>query len=64
MACSVGIHADERIEDLAVDRRDRLQTRLCPYSALIAIAHFDGFMRPVERTGGHRGAAHRAVFDR
>ena len=58
-----GIHAGQRIEDLAVDGRDRLGDALAEIARLVAVAQFDRLMRAGRGARRHGGAAHGAVFE-
>ena len=58
----LGVHAAERVEDLAVDRIDRLAHALAEIALLVAVAQFDRLMRAGGSARGHRGAAQRAVL--
>ena len=58
----LGVHAAERVEDLAVDRIDRLAHALAAVARLVAVAQFDRLMRAGGGAGGHRGAAVGAVL--
>ena len=54
----LGVDAAERIEDLVVDRVDRLEDAFAAIDGLVAVAQFDRFMRAGRGAGRHRGAAH------
>ena len=58
----LGIHAAERIENLAVDRLDRVAHALAEITFLVAVAQLDRLMRPCGSSRWHPGAAARAVF--
>ena len=58
----LGIHAAERIEDLAVDGVDRLAHALAAVARLVAVAQFHRLVRAGGGAGGHRGTAARAVL--
>ena len=58
----LGIHAADGVENLALDRIDRLGHALAEIAGLVAVAQFDRLMRAGRGAGRHRGAAERAVF--
>ena len=58
----LGVHAAERVEDLAVDGVDRLLHALAEIARLVAVAQFDRLMGAGGGARRHRRAAHRAVF--
>ena len=58
----LGVHAAERLENLAVDRLDRLAHALAAVAGLVAVAQFHRLMHAGGGAGGHRGAAERAVL--
>ena len=58
----LGVHAAERIEDLAVDRVDRLAHAFAAVAGLVAVAQFHGFVRSRRSARGHRGTAFRTVL--
>ena len=53
-ALVLGVHAGERIEDLAVDGVDRLEHALAEVALLVAVAQLDGLVRAGRGAGGHR----------
>ena len=57
----LGIHAGERVENLAIDGLDRVLHALAEIALLVAVAQFDGLMRAGRSAGRHGGAAARAV---
>ena len=59
----LGIHAAERLENLAVDRLDRVAHALAEIAFLVAVAQLDRLMRPGRGARRHAGAAARAVFE-
>ena len=58
----LGLHAADRLEDLAVDGFDRALDALAE-EARAAVAQLDRLVRAGRGAGGHGGAAHRAVFE-
>ena len=58
----LGVQADERVEDFAVDGVDRLAHALAAVALLVAVAQLHRFVRAGGGAGGHRGAAERAVL--
>ena len=60
----LGIEADDRIRDLAVDRADRLLDALPAPASLVAVAKLDRFMRARRCARRDRRAAHASVFQR
>ena len=60
----LGLEAGDRVENVAVDRFDRLQDALAAVAALVAVAQFDRLVRAGRSARGHGGAAHRAVLER
>ena len=60
----LGVHAADRLEDLAVDGLDRLQHALAEIARLVAVAQLDRLVRAGRGARGHRRAAHRAVLER
>ena len=57
-----GVHAGQRVEDLAVDGGHGLGHALAEVARLVAIAQFHRLMCARRGAGGHRGPAHGAVF--
>ena len=57
------VHAGERVEDLAVDGVDRLASRPCRGSGLVAVAQLDRLVRAGRGARRHGGAAHGAVLE-
>ena len=60
---SLGVHAVERLADLAVDVLDGLVHALAEVALLVAVAQLDGLVRAGGGAGGHGGAAERAVLE-
>ena len=58
----LGIHAAERLKNLAVDRLDRVAHALAEIALLVAVAQFDRLMGPRGSPRRHPGAAARAVL--
>ena len=58
----LGIHAGERVENLAVDRLDRVAHALAEIALLVAVAQLDGLVRAGRGARRHAGAAARAVL--
>ena len=58
----LGVHAADRVENLAVDRVDRLAYALAEI-ALVAVAQLDRLVRPGRGARRHRSAAARAVLE-
>ena len=56
-----GLHAAERVHDLAIDRFDRGPHTLALIARFVAVSQFDGFMGAGRCARGHRGAAARAA---
>ena len=59
----LGIHAAERLKNLAVDRLDRVAHALAEIALLVAVAQLDRLMRPGRGARRDAGAAARAVFE-
>ena len=57
------VHAGERVEDLAVDRVDRLLDALAEVARLVAVAQLHRLVRARRGARRHRRAAHRAVLE-
>ena len=57
-----GVHAADRVENLAVDRIDRLGDTLAEITALVAVAQFDRLMGAGRGARGNRGAPARAIL--
>ncbi len=57
-----GVEATDGIENLAVDRIDRLADTLAAISLLVAVAQFHRLMRAGGGAGRHSGASDIAVF--
>ena len=62
-ALVLGVHAGERIEDLAVDGVDRLLDALAEVARLVAVAQLDRLVRAGRGAGRHGRAAHGAVLE-
>ena len=60
----LGVHAADRVENLAVDRVDRLAHALAEIARLVAVAQLDRLVRAGGGAGRNRGAAERAVLQR
>src|SRR3546814_149276 len=58
----LAVEAGEHVEDLVVDRLDRLQHALAAIALLVAVAQLDGLVRAGGGAGGRRGAAEGAAF--
>ena len=58
----LGLHAGQRIKDIAVDGRHRLGDALAHVTGLVAIAQFHRLMGAGRGAGGYRRASHRTVF--
>ncbi len=58
----LGVHAAERVVDLAIDRTDRLGDTLAAIARLVAVAQLDRLMRAGRGAGGNRGATLGAVL--
>ena len=58
----LGIHAGERIENIAVDGFDRLQDALAAEASLIAVAQFDSFVCPGRGARRNRRTPERPVL--
>ena len=58
----LGVHAAERVENLAIDGLDRLPHALAEIARLVAVAQLNRLMRAGGGARRHRRAAHRAVF--
>ncbi len=58
----LGIHAADRVEDLAGHGRDGLLHALAEIAFLVAVAQLDRLVRAGRGAARHRGAAHRAVL--
>jgi hypothetical protein len=58
----LGFHAADRLEQLAIDGLHRPQDALSEVAGA-AVAQFDRLMGTGRGAGGHRSAAHRAVFE-
>ena len=58
----LGLEARDGVENLAIDRLDRLENALAAEAALVAVAQLDRLARSRRRAGRNRGPAHRAVF--
>ena len=58
----LGVHAADGVEDLGVDRIDRLQHALAAVAGLVAVAQLDRLVHAGGGARGHRGAAHGAIF--
>ena len=56
------VHAADRVENLAIDRIDRLAHALAAIALLVAVAQFHRLMRAGGGAGRHRGAPEGAVF--
>ena len=56
------IHAADGVENLAVDRVDRLAHALAEIALLVAVAQLDRLVRAGRGARRHRGAAERAVL--
>ena len=61
-ALVLGIHAGERVEDLAVDRIDRLLDALAEVARLVAVAQLDRLVRAGRGARRHRRATHGAIL--
>src|SRR5579871_1789411 len=59
----LSLHAADRLEDLTIDRLDRLLHALAEIARLVAVAELDGLARAGRRAGGHGRAAHRAILE-
>ena len=59
-----GIHAGERIENLAIDRRHRLGDAFAEMALRVAIAQLDRLMRAGRSARRNRGAPEGAVLER
>ncbi len=57
-----GIHAAERVEQLAIDGFHRLLHALAEIARLVTVAQLDRLMRAGRGAGRHRSAADRTVF--
>ena len=57
------LEAGQRLENIAIDRLDRLEDALAAVARLVAVAQFDRLMRAGRGAGGNGGAAHRPVFE-
>ena len=62
LAWLLGIHAADRVEDLAVDRLDGLAHALAADSGFCRRHAVDRLMRAGGGAGGNRGAAERAIL--
>ena len=58
----LGLHAGQRLEDLAVDRLDRLEHALAAVALLVAVAQLDRLVGAGGGAGRHRGAPEDAGF--
>src|SRR6185503_3814532 len=59
---TLGLHAADRLEDLAIDGVDRLADALAVIARLVAVAQLDRFVGAGRGARGHRRPAHRAVL--
>ena len=62
-ALVLGVHAGERIEDLAVDGTDRLEHALAEVAPLVAVAQLDGLVRTRGCPRRHRGTTPCSVLE-
>ena len=62
LTCASASMPRKRIENLAVDRFDRVLHALAEIALLVAVAQLDGLMRAGRGAGRHAGAAARAVL--
>ncbi len=62
-ALVLGVHAGERVEDLAVDGGDRLEHALALIAGLVAVAQLDGLVGAGRGAGRHGRATLRAVLE-
>ncbi len=59
----LGVHAADRVEDLAIDGVDRLADALAEEARLVAVPQFDRLMGTGRGARRNRRAAHRTVFE-
>ena len=57
------VEPQKRVGDFAIHGLDGGQHALAHVATLVAVAPFDGFVGACGGAGGHRGAAHAAVFE-